>query len=238
MAQQTGSVSRLELRKARTRAALVQAAQAFIATGRTNVAILDITQAADVGMGSFYNHFRSREQLFQAAVEDALDVHGDLLDELTSELTDPAHMFAQNFRMTGRLHRHRPELSRVVLRSGLDMVGSGRGASARVRRDIDAAVRAGRFRARDTELALVVVVGAMLCLGQFLHDHPERDDTEATDQIIEELLRMFGLSDDEAREICGRPLPDLPAAPVGLRPTGPPQTSGTNPSLREDGAGS
>ena len=41
-----------------------------------NVPILEITQAADVGMGSFYNHFDSKEQLFDAAVEDALDAHG------------------------------------------------------------------------------------------------------------------------------------------------------------------
>ena len=31
--------------------------------------ILEITQAADVGMGSFYNHFETKEQLFDAAVE-------------------------------------------------------------------------------------------------------------------------------------------------------------------------
>ena len=52
-------VNRLERRKQRTRAALIQAAQALIAEGRLNVPILEITQAADVGMGSFYNHFDS-----------------------------------------------------------------------------------------------------------------------------------------------------------------------------------
>ena len=41
--------------KARTRAALIRAAQTLIAQGRMNVPILEITQAADVGMGSFYN---------------------------------------------------------------------------------------------------------------------------------------------------------------------------------------
>ena len=68
--------NRLDRRKARTRAALIHAAQAFIAAGRTNVPILEITQAADVGMGSFYNHFQTKDELFHAAVEDALDAHG------------------------------------------------------------------------------------------------------------------------------------------------------------------
>ena len=47
--------NRLDRRKARTRASLIRAAQALLAAGRTNVPILEITQAADVGMGSFYN---------------------------------------------------------------------------------------------------------------------------------------------------------------------------------------
>src|SRR5690242_15068232 len=116
MAEQTGDVpNRLVRRKARTRAALVRAAQSFIAAGRTNVAVLEITQAADVGMGSFYNHFASKEELFHAAVAEALDRHGTLLDELTIDLDDPAHVFAQSFRLTGRLHRREPELSKVLL---------------------------------------------------------------------------------------------------------------------------
>src|SRR5919199_5007911 len=87
--------SRLERRKARTRAALVRAAQALIADGKTAVSVLEITQAADVGLGSFYNHFETKEQLYQAAVEDALEAHGALLDELTTGLDDPAQVFAQ-----------------------------------------------------------------------------------------------------------------------------------------------
>ena len=51
----THQANRLDRRKARTRAALIRAAQTLIAQGRMNVPILEITQAADVGMGSFYN---------------------------------------------------------------------------------------------------------------------------------------------------------------------------------------
>ncbi|MFG2059278.1 TetR/AcrR family transcriptional regulator [Micromonospora sp. NPDC048930] len=210
MAQQIRHApNRLERRKARTRSALVRAAQTFIAAGKLNVPILELTQAADVGMGSFYNHFDSREQLFQAAVEDALDRYGALLDELTVGLDDAAHVFAQSFRLTGRLHRRSPELSKVLLNNGLALAGSGKGLAPRARRDIEDGVRAGRFRIRDPELAMVIVAGAALCLGQLLHDHPERDDAAATDQVTEDVLRMLGLAADEAHEICQRPLPDL-----------------------------
>src|SRR3954470_1666943 len=103
--------NRLDRRKARTRAALIRAAQTLIAEGRTNVPVLEITQAADVGMGSFYNHFDTKEQLFDAAFESVMDAYGQLLDHIAEGISDPAEVFASSFRLTGRLHRREPELS-------------------------------------------------------------------------------------------------------------------------------
>lgn len=202
-------MSRLEQRKARTRAALIRAAQAFLAEGRTNVPVLEITQAADVGMGSFYNHFASKEELYDAAVIEVLDLHGAVLDKLTEGMDDPALAFATSFRITGRFHRQQPELSRVVLRSALDLLGSDRGLAPRARRDIQAGIDAGRFPTIvDADLALVTAAGAAMFLGQYLHDHPDRDDAEAADQVTADLLRMFGVPADEARRLCDQPLPE------------------------------
>ncbi|UAK33991.1 TetR/AcrR family transcriptional regulator [Nocardia asteroides] len=214
MTDQTGAEpNRLQRRKARTRAALVTAAQSFIANGRLNAPILEITQAADVGMGSFYNHFQSREELFHAAVEEALDQHGAVLDILTEGIDDPAEVFAQSFRLTGRMHRKNPTLSKVLLNNGLALTASEKGLAPRARRDIEAAARAGRFQTSDAELAMTIVAGAALCLGQLLHDQPERDDAAATDQVTQDLLRMFGVPAEEAREICSLPLLSLDALP-------------------------
>jgi AcrR family transcriptional regulator len=200
--------NRQQRRKEQTRAALVRGAQALLAAGKTDAPIAEITRAADVGMGSFYNHFDSKDQLFQAAVEDALDAHGALLERLTAGLDDPAEVFACSLRLTGRLHRRQPELSTVLLHNALALARSDRGLAPRARRDIEAATRTGRFTVDDPELALAVIAGATLCLGQLLHDQPERDDAHSTDQLTEDLLRMLGVPADEARRICLRPLPD------------------------------
>jgi AcrR family transcriptional regulator len=204
--------TRSDRRKARTRAALVKAAQRLIADGRSHVAVLEITQLADVGMGSFYNHFENKEDLFQAAVNDALELHGALLDDLTSGLEDPAEVFAQSFRLTGRLHRLEPELSKVLLSFAPSLVTSDRGLAPRALRDIERANEAGRFTVADSEIALMVAGGAAMALGQLLHDRPERDDAAAADQMTEDLLRTFGVPSAEAAEICRRPLPDLAGA--------------------------
>jgi len=200
--------NRLDRRKARTRAALIRAAQTLIAEGRTNVPILEITQSADVGIGSFYNHFETKEQLFDAAVEAVMDGYGQLLDSLTADIEDPAEVFATSFRLAGRLHRREPELSRVLLNNALRLLSADDGLAPRARRDIQAGVDAGRFKVADVDLAVTMAAGALFCLGQLLHDQPDRDDAQATDQLAEDLLRVFGVSAKQAHRICTLPLPD------------------------------
>jgi AcrR family transcriptional regulator len=209
--QHDGPPNRLARRKQRTRAALIAAAQSFIAAGKLNAPILEITQAADVGMGSFYNHFQSKEELFDAALTEVLDMHGALLDELTQSLEDPAETFARSFRLTGRLFRRRPQESQVLLSSGLALLSSDRGVAPRARRDVSAAADAGRFQVTDLSLAMAVVGGALLGLGQLLHDEPDRDDGVAADTVTEHVLVLLGMPADEAHRICQLPLPDLAA---------------------------
>lgn len=201
--------NRLERRKQRTRTALVRAAQRLIAEGRTNAPVLEITQAADVGMGSFYNHFDSKDELFAAAITDVLDAHGAMLDRLTAAIEDPAETFAASFRITGRLFRRRPRECEILLASGLPLLSSDRGLAPRALRDIKAGVAAGRFRVDDPELALAMAGGALLGLGKLLRDNPDRDDARAADAVTEDVLRLFGLSAAEAHEVCERPLPDV-----------------------------
>ncbi len=202
--------NRLERRKQRTRSALVSAAQTLIAQGRLNVPVLEITQLADVGMGSFYNHFATKEQLFEAAVGEVLDSYGALLDLITAEMEDPAEIFAASFRLTGRFFRGRPEESRILLANWSALMNSDRGLAPRALRDIKAAVAAGRFRLDDPELALAMSAGILLGLGALLQSDPGRDGGATADAVAEDLLRMFGMSARGAHEVCARPLPEVP----------------------------
>jgi AcrR family transcriptional regulator len=192
-----------------TRSALVRAAQQLMAEGRTSVAILEITKLADVGMGSFYNHFETKEQLFQAAVDDALEVHGALMDALTDSIEDPAEAFAQSFRLIGRLHRAQPELSKVLLSFGTSLIGSPRGLAPRALRDIEQAIAAGRFTITDVEIGLTVTAGTALAVGQLLHDQPQRDAATTADEATKAVLLMLGLSAEDVDVLCALPLPDV-----------------------------
>lgn len=199
--------NRVERRKQRTRAALLQAAQAFIAAGKQNAPILEITQAADVGMGSFYNYFESKEELFAAAVTDVLDAQGAFLDALTESIVDPAERFACRYRLCGRLFRRQPQEARIMLSIGLSLLSSDRGLAPRARRDIVAASEAGRFTVEDPDIALAIAGGALLGLGQLLLDQPDRDDAPAADAVTRDVLRVMGMTAKQARTVTSHPLP-------------------------------
>ncbi|MFJ5986092.1 TetR/AcrR family transcriptional regulator [Lentzea sp. NPDC092896] len=200
--------SRLDRRKAQTRRKLLDAARAMLADGTAHQSsIQDITDAADVGFGSFYNHFPTKGDLFTAAVEDAMEEMGARLDELGSTVEDPAAEFAQSVRLAGRLALQRPQIAQVMVRHGVAYLDSGRGLAPRALRDIIAGVEAGRFHVDNPKLAMSTVAGALLAALHLSLTDPDFDHGTVYDQLAEQLLRMLGVSPAEARELVALPLP-------------------------------
>ncbi|MET7986637.1 MULTISPECIES: TetR/AcrR family transcriptional regulator [unclassified Streptomyces] len=205
--------NRLDRRKARTRAALVAAAQRFLAEqGRADVSIQELTEAADVGFGSFYNHFTSKDELFDAAVALTLEQHGTLLDSVVGDLKDPAEIFAASVRLTGRLQRNHPQIARILVRTGMPYLSSDGGLAPRAMRDLQAASDSGRLDIDDPHTAVAMVGGALLGVLHLLETRPDLDTERVTDQLAFRLLCMFGMTRAEAQEIATRPLPSPPPA--------------------------
>lgn len=203
-------VNRLDRRKARTRAALVAAARELIARdGGIDASIQEITDRADVGFGSFYNHFASKAELFEAAVAETLDEHGALLDEITAGLEDTAEVFASSVRLTVRLFKTHPQIAQIMANTGPAYLKSGSGLAPRALRDLDNARAAGRFDFDDPVIALACTGGAILGVLHVLDGKSGAKIDRAADEVAANLLRMFGLPADEARDVATRPLPKL-----------------------------
>ncbi|MET9285972.1 TetR/AcrR family transcriptional regulator [Nocardia beijingensis] len=202
--------NRTDRRRERTRNALLAAARTFLSEGRAAVSIQEITDAADVGFGSFYNHFESKEQLFDEAVRSALQVYSELRDGIVALYDDPAEVFAVSFRMTGRLQRRIPEMVRVVLNSGMAVMLRDEGLAPRARRDIIAAQEAGRFEPMDPQLAVMAAGGSLLGLLQLLDADPHADADALSDEMTYRMLRMFGMPKRTAQRLSSGPLPEIP----------------------------
>ena len=206
---ETAAANRLDRRKARTRAALVAAARELLASrDPAEVSIQEITDAADVGFGSFYNHFETKAELFDAAIEEVFEEHGALFDALTAEMADPAEVFASSMRMTVGMAKTHPQIAKIFQRTGLRYLDAPNGLAPRALRDLRQGKESGRFDIDDPMVALACVGGALLGVLALTAINPDPDAIDAAaDELAVNMLRMFGLPHDEAREIAHRPLP-------------------------------
>ncbi|KPI30714.1 TetR/AcrR family transcriptional regulator [Streptomyces sp. NPDC048253] len=203
-------LNRFERRRAETRQALVRAARQILAeTGDTSASIQAIAERADVGFGSFYNHFESKTDLFDAAVKDALEELGQAFDEHLQGIDDPAELVAAGFRLSAHLADTRPELMQVLRHRGLGHIHSDTGLAPRAVRDLEVGIASGRFTVGDPTVALTALGGSLLALLELRFARPDLDGDEAASNLAEMLLRMLGLPPQDAREVARRPLPDL-----------------------------
>ncbi len=209
-AAQVQQGSRLDRRKARTRQALIDAAVGLIADGRGEAAsIQEITDKADIGFGSFYNHFTSKEELFRVASAEVLERWGQMIDDSCAGITDPAELFAVSFRISGRLGWTHPDVARFLTGSGLDVLDAPYGLAPRALRDIQAGQAAGCFTIPDAEIALSAVAGALLGLLRQRQRNPDHLAESAVDQFAGAVLRLLGVGAPEAARLTMLPLPPI-----------------------------
>ena len=207
-ANTAGGPNRLDRRKARTRQALIDAAVRLIAEGRGDRAsVQEITDAADIGFGSFYNHFESKDQLFETASSEVLERWGHMIDQATVDINDPSEVFATSLRLSARLGWTHPEVARFIVSAGLDLLDVPAGLAPRALRDIQAGQAAGHFSVADPEVALSAVAGGLIGLLRLHQRHPERVPQGSVDDLAEACLRLLGLPPAKARRLARLPLP-------------------------------
>lgn len=208
-------------RKRETRERLLDAALRLMAErGMQGVAINEITEAADVGFGSFYNHFESKEAIYDALIKQVFEDFGDALDRLVQNVTDPAEAIAHCVRHTLLRARREPLWGQFLLREGYSLNAITNGLGRRLLRDIGRGVAARRLQAPDLFMSFVAAGGIVLAaiaaeqqagsdtgpqaalvksLGMTIGDIPERAATV--------VLTTLGLSPREAAGVARKPLP-------------------------------
>ncbi|KXU84281.1 TetR family transcriptional regulator [Paraburkholderia monticola] len=220
----TARSPRLVRRKHETRVRLLDAAFGLIAKkGMDGVTINEITDLADVGFGSFYNHFDSKEGLFTALVEWLFEQFADTLDGLIDGLSDPAEVIAVSVRHTLLLACREPVWGQLLIREGLSARALSGGLGQRLLRDTRSGIAQRRFMVADELICVVSVIGTVLAgLAAQLHFSSSskrivqsRKNLRSREErfagnIAAVVLQAFGLKRIEAEKIARRPMPAGP----------------------------
>jgi AcrR family transcriptional regulator len=216
-----GRQPRSTRRKRETRTRLLDAALRLMAErGMDSVAINDITEAADVGFGSFYNHFGSKEGIFTALVEWVFEEFADTLDQLACDLSDPAEIVAVSVRHTLMRARREPVWGRLLIREGLSVHALGWGLGQRLLRDSQRGISAKRFVVPDHLVCVVSVTGiifaaiaAELHFAALVTPAVRRQKASGVGEqnfaepVATVVLQVLGLKRAEAERVARLPLP-------------------------------
>ena len=212
-------------RRRETRSRLLGAALKLMsARGVDGVAVNEITEEADVGFGSFYNHFPSKEAIHAALIEHVFGAYADALDRALSGVTDPAEILAASIRHTLYRARQDHTWARLLLREGLSVRMLTQGLGARLLRDIRRGIDAGRFSVDDPLMAFVMLGGSTLAAITVEADYGEDGaagltpelrrtlgltGTDLPERAATAMLRVLGVAPAEARRVARRQLARL-----------------------------
>jgi AcrR family transcriptional regulator len=191
--------------------------------GVEGVAISEITDAADLGFGSFYNYFPSKEAIYEALIDEVVGQFAIALDRLGEQVRDPAEKVAASTRYTLLRGRQDPLWGRFVVRTGFSSDAITRGLGRYLLQDLSNGVQSKRFKAADFTMTFVsvgsIILGALavevdaLRLTQKGQEAAVQDTQGLPERIATILLGLLGLAPQEAHKVARLPLPSIELPP-------------------------
>ncbi len=191
---------RLERRKARIRKSLLDAGRKLISdVGVAGLRIQEITEAADIGLGSFYTYFTGKDDFVQAIVTDSLEDLAVAMAQGESD-SDPAVVTAAATQRAVRLAFDDPEFARLLVNLDKSDEVFSAAMHPRARAVVVRGIREGRFDAPDVDVAVTYIVsGALSLIRQVLAGKHQQGVELAQAELA---LRTLGLSVEESRKIA------------------------------------
>lgn len=212
---------RLVRRRRETRVRLLDAAFGLmVKKGMEGVTINEITDAADVGFGSFYNHFDSKEDLLTALVDWLFEQLTETLDGLVGGLSDPAEVVAVSVRHTLLRACYEPTWGQLLIREGLSARALSSRLGQRLLRDARRGIAQRRFVVTDELISVLSVIGTVLAgLAAEFHFSAASKTISRSRKVLRSreerfaqniaavVLQAFGLKRVEAEKVARRPMP-------------------------------
>lgn len=202
-AEQPQKVDRAARRKARTRARLVAGATRLLAEkDLEQISIQEITEAADVGLGTFYNHFESKQDVLLAIADDVYERYANELDTIVAGMSDAAEIVCVSYLYSIELARA-PGTWAVLRHLPWRYLRSK--YMRRATMDMEYGLQTGRFNIDNLEAFTSFLGSVAMGITEDLASGALSFE-DACHTVIY-CLRLLGLSEEEAQELAARPVP-------------------------------
>lgn len=202
--------SRVSRRQRRNREALIRAARVVMAEKGVDAATMhEIAEKADVGAGTVYNYFKSKDELAIVVLEQMIEDLGRRIEAVTDTFADSAQVYAFGVRTVLEAATQDPRWRQLLTRSEVMADAIFRRLGPFAIRDLRLATEAGRFEMADP--GLVWKMAAHAIVGVSLAITTEKLPASTIDETVVRLLCMAGVDAQTAFELAARPCPALAA---------------------------
>jgi AcrR family transcriptional regulator len=201
---------RVALRQERNREALVQAGYKVMSKKGIDAATMqEIAELADVGAGTVYNYFKSKDDLAVVVLERVMHNLALRIEMVTDTFNDPAQVYAYGIRQVLEAATGDKRWKQLLYRSEVIANAIFNAMGPFAIRDLEKATKAGRFKVADApltfKLACYAIIGAGLAITR--RSLPK----STTQETVVRLLCMTGIGEAEAIDLANRPCPPLPS---------------------------
>ncbi|PVX75796.1 TetR family transcriptional regulator [Paraburkholderia unamae] len=201
--EQEGRVAR---RQRRNREALIKAAGTIMSEKGIDAAtMLEIAELADVGAGTVYNYFKSKDELAIAVLEEMMHELALRIERATAGLADPAAVYAFGIRTVLEAATTDISWKEMLYRSEVIADALFRRMGPFAIRDLRNGISAGVFRVSDPDLVWHLTAHAIV--GASLAITTDRLSASVKEEIVIRLLCLTGIGIDAATELAARPRP-------------------------------
>lgn len=189
-------------KRSRTRRRILDAAVKVIAErGTESASILEITAVANVANGTFYYHFKDKEELLKAiGVAVTEDLINSYQPDWSSAIEDPAIQFAKSSKILLVEAAREPMWCRVIVDALLQRGDERKIYYRGLRTHIEYGLANERFDTELTEDLLSILMSINRTALILMLEGRDREKTVV--QAIEAKLRVLGIAPEEAREIA------------------------------------
>lgn len=199
---------RVARRQRRNRDALITSARDIMTEKGVEAAtMLEIAERADMGAGTVYNYFKSKEELSVAVLETLMHELALQIEKVTDTFDDPAQVYAYGIRTVLETAIGDVRWAQMLHRSEVIADAMFRIMGPFAARDMRQASQAGRFEVVNADLVWRLTTHALI--GASLGITTGQLPASSAEQVIVRLLCMTGIGVNEAIELAARPRPQL-----------------------------
>src|SRR5471030_1461143 len=195
-------------RRERMRRRLIESAMIVFAEKGVGASVIpEVVAAAEVSQGSFYNYFRTNDDLLAAVSAEMIQ----LIEPAVGDIADPALRVATGMRYYLHLARSQRLLARFLAAGGLRLLTHQGEVFRYLPADLEEGQQKGSFAPVPLDIVLDVAAGAALVAidrmarGRVAKDYPEK--------MVAAVLRTLGMTVEQTERVTAPVLRKLvPAA--------------------------